>query len=151
MREHSRLEALRNLTERYEGYGGAIQAVMARKPRTAGLLGVVADLISTDKKYETAIETALGGSIRNVVTDDQDTAQEMIEYLKENRLGRATFLPLTSIEHPQEFKTPEVLDEKGVVGMANEIVSTDLFLQFRRKKRRVVRAERGIRFKTQLL
>ncbi|MBQ6544997.1 MAG: chromosome segregation protein SMC [Lachnospiraceae bacterium] len=125
MREHSRLEALRNLTERYEGYGGAIQAVMARKPRTAGLLGVVADLISTDKKYETAIETALGGSIRNVVTDDQDTAQEMIEYLKENRLGRVTFLPYDHITVRGKIADERALTEKGVLGRGSDLVRVD--------------------------
>ena len=62
-----------------------------------GLLGVVADIIKVEKKYETAIETALGGSIQNIVTDNEQTAKRMIEFLKKNKFGRATFLPLTQI------------------------------------------------------
>ena len=106
----SKLDTVTNLTERYEGYGGSIQKVMEQKDRNQGIIGVVADIIKVEKKYETAIETALGGNIQNIVTDDEETAKEMIEFLKKNRYGRATFLPLTSITNPQEFKTPDVLN-----------------------------------------
>ncbi len=123
--DKTKLESITNLTERYEGYGNSIRKVMERKESNKGIIGVVADIIKVEKKYETAIETALGGNIQNIVTKDEKTAKEMINYLKENKFGRATFLPLTSIEHPQEFKTPEVLEEKGVIGMADEIVSTE--------------------------
>jgi chromosome segregation protein len=123
--EKSKLEALTNLTERYEGYGGSVKKVMEQKENNAGIIGVVADIIKVDKKYETAIETALGGNIQNIVTDDEETAKQMIKYLKDNRLGRATFLPLTSITHPQEFKNPEALKEKGVIGMADELVKIE--------------------------
>ena len=123
--EKSRLEALANLTERYEGYGGSVKKVMERKDEEKGIIGVVADIVKTQAKYETAIEIALGGNIQNIVTDDEETAKKMIGYLKSTKAGRATFLPLTSIRDPQEFKTPEVLKEKGVIGMADELVDTD--------------------------
>ena len=123
--EKSKLDALSNLTERYEGYGGSVKRVMEQKEHEKGIIGVVADIIKVDKKYETAIETALGGNIQNIVTDDEDTAKKMIAFLKKNKGGRATFLPLTSIKNPQEFKTPEVLDEVGVVGMADSLVTTE--------------------------
>ena len=123
--EKSRLEALSNLTERYEGYGGSVKKVMERKEQEKGIVGVVADIIKVDKKYETAIETALGGNIQNIVTNDEETAKRMISYLKQTKAGRATFLPLTSITHPQEFKNPESLKEKGVLGMADELVHVD--------------------------
>jgi len=123
--EKSKLEALSNLTERYEGYGGSVKKVMEQKEQEKGIIGVVADIIKVDSKYETAIETALGGNIQNIVTDDEETAKKMIQYLKQNRLGRATFLPLTSITNPQEFKNPEALKEKGVLGMADELVHID--------------------------
>ena len=123
--EKSRLEALSNLTERYEGYGGSVKKVMERKEQEKGIVGVVADIIKVDKKYETAIETALGGNIQNIVTDDEETAKRMIGYLKQTKAGRATFLPLTSITHPQEFKNLESLKEKGVLGMADELVHVD--------------------------
>ena len=123
--ERSKLETLTNLTERYEGYGGSVKKVMEQKEKEKGIIGVVADIIKVEKKYETAIETALGGNIQNIVTDNEDTAKKMIQYLKDNKLGRATFLPLTSITNPQEFKTPEVLEEKGAIGMADGLVQID--------------------------
>ena len=76
---------------------------MEQKERNEGIVGVVADIIHVEKKYEVAIETALGGSIQNIVTRDEDTAKRMISFLKTNRLGRATFLPLTSIRAGNEF------------------------------------------------
>ena len=123
--EKSKLEAITNLTERYDGYGNSIRKVMEQKEKNPGIIGVVADIIKVEQKYETAIETALGGNIQNIVTDDEETAKKMIGFLKKNKFGRATFLPLTSITKPQEFKTPEVLDEKGVIGMANELVGIE--------------------------
>ncbi len=121
----TKLDTISNLTERYEGYGNSIQRVMEQKEKNAGIVGVVADIIKVDKKYETAIETALGGNIQNIVTDNEDTAKKMIVFLKKNRFGRATFLPLTSITKPQEFKTPEVLQEQGVIGLADSIVRVE--------------------------
>ncbi len=123
--EKSKLEALANLTERYDGYGGSVKRVMECKDEEQGIIGVVADIIKVEKKYETAIETALGGNIQNVVTEDEDTAKRMIAFLKKHKGGRATFLPLTSITNPQEFKNPEALKEEGVVGMADELVRVD--------------------------
>ncbi|MDE5866074.1 MAG: chromosome segregation protein SMC, partial [Lachnospiraceae bacterium] len=123
--EKSKLEALSNLTERYEGYGGAVKAVMEQKHEHKGIIGVVADIIQVDAKYETAIETALGGNIQNIVTEDEETAKSMITYLKRTKAGRATFLPLTSITNPQEFNNKQVLNEKGVIGMADELVKID--------------------------
>ena len=135
--EKSKLEALSNLTERYEGYGGSVKAVMEQKEQEKGIIGVVADIIKADAKYETAIETALGGNIQNIVTEDEETAKRMINYLKKTKAGRATFLPLTSITHPQEFKNPEALHEEGVIGMADELVKID------KKYRNVAKAMLG--------
>lgn len=123
--EKSKLDALSNLTERYEGYGGAVKAVMEQKAKKKGIIGVVADIIQAEAKYETAIETALGGNIQNIVTEDEETAKSMIAFLKSSRAGRATFLPLTSIKNPQEFRNTDALKEKGVIGMADELVKVD--------------------------
>ncbi|MCM1086983.1 MAG: chromosome segregation protein SMC [Muribaculaceae bacterium] len=123
--EKSKLDALMNLTERYEGYGGAVKAVMEHKGREKGIVGVVADIIQVDARYETAIEVALGGNIQNIVTENEETAKKMISFLKQTRSGRATFLPLTSIKEPQEFKNTDALQEKGVIGMADELVKID--------------------------
>ena len=123
--EKSRLDALTNLTERYEGYGGSVKRVMERREDTPGIIGVVADLLKVEKKYETAIETALGGSIQNVVTDTEETAKRMIAYLKSTKGGRATFLPLTSIRNRREFGQPQLLSEPGVLGLADSLVQVE--------------------------
>lgn len=124
-REASRLESLRNITERYDGYGASIRKVMEQKSAERGLHGVVADLIRAGKKYETAIETALGGSIQNIVTDDENTAKRMIDYLKKNRYGRATFLPLTAIRGRGGLTKEQALYEPGALGVASTLVETD--------------------------
>jgi chromosome segregation protein len=120
--EKSKLDALLNLAERYEGYGGSIKKIMEQKAAMTGIIGVVADIIRVEKQYETAIETALGGNIQNVVTDNEQTAKELITYLKQGKHGRATFLPLTGLENPPAFQNDKVLQEKGVLGLAHELV-----------------------------
>ncbi len=120
----SRYESLRNLTERYEGYGQSIKKVMERKENNKKVIGVVADIITTSKEYETAIETALGASIQNIVTEDEETAKEMISYLRSNKLGRATFLPITSVKG-RGNANPDALKEKGVIGVASQLVKAN--------------------------
>lgn len=124
-KQQSRLESLRNIAERYDGYGNSIRKVMEQKSEHPGLLGVVSDLIQVEKKYETAIETALGGNIQNIVTEDEATAKEMISFLKKNRLGRATFLPLTSVSARSNPKNEAALEETGVIGLANQLIKCD--------------------------
>ena len=124
-REESRLESLKNMTERYDGYGNSIRRVMEQKERVPGIHGVVADLIQVNKNYEIAIETALGGSIQNIVTDHENTAKKMIEFLKRNRFGRATFLPLNSVSGRGDFPQKEALREPGVIGLASDLVTAE--------------------------
>ena len=126
IQESSKLESLRNLTERYEGYGNAIKKVMERKQDASGVIGVVADIIKVDSRYETALEIALGGNVQNIVTTNEAVAKKMVTYLKEHKFGRATFLPLTSITskvfgHSQDT----VLKEQGVIGYAHTLVKTE--------------------------
>ena len=120
----SKMEALRNITERYDGYGNSIRRVMEQKQWNPGIIGVVADIITVKQEYEVAVETALGGSIQNIVTEDDATAKRMISYLKTNRLGRATFLPLNSITDRGSVRS-DVLKEKGVIGVASDLVEVD--------------------------
>lgn len=131
-REASRLESLRNIAERYEGYGNSIKRVMEQKGSNPGIHGVVADLIKTDRKYETAIETALGGALQNIVTDNESTAKYLIEYLKRGHFGRATFLPLTAMrdDAPSPSQNIQsVLRENGVLGVADTLVTCDKIYQ----------------------
>ena len=124
-RESSRLESLKNIAERYDGYGNSIRKIMEQKDRVPGILGVVADIIKVEKEYETAIETALGGSIQNIVTDTEETAKQQIEFLKRNQYGRATFLPLSGISGKGGFSTPQALKEQGVIGLASTLVRAE--------------------------
>ncbi len=122
---HSKFQAISNLNERYEGYGASVKRVMECKGEYKGLIGVVADIIQVEQRYEVAIETALGGNIQNIVTNEENTAKEMIAYLKKHKYGRATFLPLTSIQNPKKLGEKEVLTEEGVLGMAHELVQVE--------------------------
>ena len=124
-RESSRLESLKNITERYDGYGNSIRRVMSNKDREKGLIGVVADIIKVEKEYEIAVETALGGNIQNIVTDNEETAKRMIGYLKQNKFGRATFLPLTSMHGGGGIRQQEALKEPGVIGLASTLVQVE--------------------------
>lgn len=123
--EHSRLESLRNLTERYDGFGQSIKRVMEQKKQYPGIIGVVADIIRVQKEYELAIETALGGSIQNIVTDNEQTAKAMIAHLKKNKYGRATFLPLTNMRAKPVNLSGNLMAEPGVIGMASTLVSSE--------------------------
>lgn len=124
MRSQSRLETLKNIAERYDGYGNSIRKVMECKEHNKGVLGVVADIIKTEKKYEVAIETALGGTIQNIVTDTEDTAKKMISYLKQNKFGRATFLPLSAISDRRSGKE-NLEKEQGFIGYGSDLVTVD--------------------------
>jgi len=120
----SKLETLRNISERYEGYGTTVQAVMQLKSTRKGINGVVADLIRTKHEYEVAIETALGNRIQNVVTDTEKTAKELIVYLKKNKLGRATFLPLDAVRQKVQEEYRKAVSEPGCIGLASDIIET---------------------------
>ncbi|MDD7390182.1 MAG: chromosome segregation protein SMC, partial [Lachnospiraceae bacterium] len=120
----ARFDSVQNLAERYEGYGMSIRRLMESRSRFPGIHGVLADLIQVEKRYETAIETALGGALQNVVTDNEQTAKLCIEHLKKNRLGRATFLPLTTVKPRGGFQETSALQLPGVCGTADTLVHT---------------------------
>ncbi len=118
----AKLESLKNISERYEGYGYSIKKVMDTRDRIQGVHGVLADLISVKKDYEVAIETALGGRVQNIITDTEHTAKNLIEYLKKNKYGRATFLPIASIKSRYRNETSKFANEVGFLGFANELI-----------------------------
>lgn len=124
-REQSRLDSLKNISERYEGYGNSIRKVMEHKVNESGIIGVVADIIKVEQTFETAIEIALGGSIQNIVTDNENTAKKLIDFLKKNKFGRATFLPLTSMKNRIPFNNENALKEKGVIGLASKLITAE--------------------------
>ena len=125
LRTKSRYETLMNITERYDGYNQSIRRIMEQKNANPGIIGVVADILALPEKYETAIEIALGGALQNIVTEDNETAKKMINFLKKNRFGRATFLPLTNIRRRNSTISPSVLQDEGVIGIASALVKVE--------------------------
>ena len=91
---------LDDLEKNLDGYAGSVQKVIKEAKRGAlrGIHGTLSQLITAPSEYAVAVETALGAAIQNVVTDDENTAKRAINFLKDNRAGRATFLPVTSVK-----------------------------------------------------
>ena len=118
----ARKKTIEELENNYDGYNHAVKHVM--KSGLPGIHGVVAELIRVPEGYETAMETALGNSLQNIVCDDEDSARRAIVSLKENRAGRMTFLPLTSIRG-RETPDAGIKNEKGVLGFGPECISCD--------------------------
>ena len=120
-----RLQVLERLQNSYEGFGRAVKAVLkTQQAWKAGVCGAVAELLDVPGKYVLAIETALGGGLQNIVTKDTDTAKAAIAMLKADKLGRATFLPLSSIVvRPNREQLPT--GAKGVIGWAHEVVKAE--------------------------
>lgn len=120
----------RGLKENYEGYSASVKVLMNRAKENAEIRrrikGVVAELIKSDKKYDVALETALAAAAQNVVTSDPDDARYLIEYLKTNKLGRVTFLPVSSVRpRVQSSDVTAALRERGALGVANKLVTYD--------------------------
>jgi len=121
--EKSRVETLRAMHERYDGYNPAVRVMMDKKKEMPSICGVVADLFKTKPEYQTCVETALGGNFQNIVVEKEETAKKLINYLKENKSGRATFLPLDSITPSEAIKDNGVFKEQGVLGTVDSLVS----------------------------
>lgn len=119
--KRSKINVLRDLEKGYEGYAKSVKAVLGRG--IGGVHGVVSKLLTVDDKYMTAIEIALGGALQNIVVENESVAKECIAYLKANRIGRATFLPLTSVKGEVMKNAPK--SEKGYVGIACDLISCD--------------------------
>lgn len=120
----------RDMKEKYEGYAPAVKLLMQEAKKNPAVKsrvkGVVAELIKSDKKFDVALETALAMGAQNVVTANTEDAKYLIEYLKANKMGRITFLPVSSVK-PRE-KSAEIiraLNETGALGVADELVSYD--------------------------
>jgi len=124
----SRRTLLDEMSREMEGYSNAVRTVVryAREREISRVHGPVSQLISVPQAYETAMDMVLGAAQQNVVTEDEETAKEMIEYLRNNRLGRATFLPMTSVRSKTlTAQERGVLNMPGCLGVASELVTFD--------------------------
>lgn len=124
----NRLKLLSEMQAEFEGYNYAVKKLLKLSTTSSALskniVGVVASLIKVPEKYETAIEVALGSSVQNIVTFDENGAKELVEYLKQNHFGRATFLPISSMKRRSVNPSP-IKNMKGYIGVASELISYD--------------------------
>ncbi|KAJ51536.1 chromosome segregation protein [Clostridium tetanomorphum] len=130
----SRLEAnhnlLVNLDKHYEGYNKSVKTLMQhihkdKIKRAYGNTFVLGEIIEVKREFETAIEIALGGAISDIITLDEGIAKILINYLKENNLGRATFLPLNIIKGKKIFINEDIKSIPGYIGIGSELISYD--------------------------
>lgn len=122
----SRQKLLTEMTRDMEGYNHAVRKAIqyARDKGMRGVRGVLAQLISVPRAYETAIDMALGAAQQNIVTDDEHTAKDIIGYLRQNKLGRATFLPMTTVRSKVlNDRERQALKLPGCIGVASELIS----------------------------
>lgn len=121
----SRHNVLTEMTRDMEGYNMAVRRAMtyAKQHGLTGVKGVLAQLMTVPQAYETAIDMALGAAQQNIVTDTEETAKELINYLRQNRLGRATFLPMSAIRGKTLYGNERnALKLSGCLGVASELV-----------------------------
>ncbi|SJZ63260.1 chromosome segregation protein SMC [Selenihalanaerobacter shriftii] len=122
----SKLEVLEGMQEKYQGYYRGVKSILRYRksnPDFAKIYGVVAELLTVPKKFETAIETALGSRLQNIIVDKDRDAKTAINYLKKNKAGRATFLPLNLVKPRSLYhKEEKTLKISGALGVAANIV-----------------------------
>ena len=120
----SRLATLKEMAEAHEGFFEGVRAVMDawKNHKLGGHYAVVADVITVPAGFETAIEVALGSGVQDIITHTVEEAKRAIRYLKENRAGRATFLPLSGIR-PTMSTTVGDLKQPGVKGIAGDLIT----------------------------
>ena len=126
--KESRLKFLIETEHEKEGYTRSVKALLTACEKDSklnkGINGVLANLISVDKKYEIAIEMCLGQATQNIVTDTEEDAKKLVEYLRANKLGRASFLPVSSVKGKKLDRIIKNSTE-GVIGVASDLVKCD--------------------------
>ena len=133
--KESRLKFLQETEKEKEGYIRSVKSLLIdcekNKELAKGMNGVLANIIETPKEYETAIEMTLGASLQNIVTNTEEEAKKLVEHLRENNLGRASFLPISSVKG----KKLEKFDSKGISGILG--IASDL-VKFNKKYEQIV-------------
>ncbi|ADH99223.1 chromosome segregation protein SMC [Salisediminibacterium selenitireducens] len=127
-RKRSRRDVLKDMEEDYAGFFHGVKDILKQRDGNFhGLIGAVAEVISFNERYKTAVETALGGALQHVITDTADDARSAINYLKTNRKGRATFLPLDTIKPKSisDYDLGQIGQIDGVIGQASRLIDTE--------------------------
>lgn len=124
----NRRKLLTEMQAEFEGYAYSVKKILKESERNSALsskmVGVLASLIKVPAKFETAVEVALGNAVQNIVTFNEGGAKDLIEYLKENKFGRATFLPITSMKR-RDLDERMVQGKSGVFGIASKLIEFD--------------------------
>ena len=129
--KQARAQSLENILRNHSNFYAGVKSVLQEKDRLGGIIGAVSEHLSFDVHYQTALEIALGASSQHIIVEDENAATRAIDFLKRNRAGRATFLPLTTIKARtiSSQNQDTIAASPGFLGMADELVTFDTRLE----------------------
>ena len=129
--KQAKAQSLENILKNHSNFYAGVKSVLQEKNRLGGIIGAVSEHLTFDVRYQTALEIALGASSQHIIVEDEQAATKAIDFLKRNRAGRATFLPLTTIKARSiSTQNQEVIaSSPGFLGMADELVTFDAKLE----------------------
>ena len=129
--KQARAQSLENILRNHSNFYAGVKSVLQEKARLGGIIGAVSEHLTFDVHYQTALEIALGASGQHIIVEDENAATKAIDFLKRNRAGRATFLPLTTIKARtiSSQNQDAIAASPGFLGMADELVSFDKRLE----------------------
>ena len=125
--KQAKAQSLENILKNHSNFYAGVKSVLQEKNRLGGIVGAVSEHLTFDVRYQTALEIALGASSQHIIVEDEEAATKAIDFLKRNRAGRATFLPLTTIKARSiSGQNQDVIaSSPGFLGMADELVTFD--------------------------
>ena len=125
--KQARAQSLENILRNHSNFYAGVKSVLQEKDRLGGIIGAVSEHLTFDVHYQTALEIALGASSQHIIVEDENAATKAIDFLKRNRAGRATFLPLTTIKARtiSSQNQDAIAASPGFLGMADDLVSFD--------------------------
>ncbi|WP_347090350.1 chromosome segregation protein SMC [Streptococcus oralis] len=129
--KQARAQSLENILRNHSNFYAGVKSVLQEKDRLGGIIGAVSEHLTFDVHYQTALEIALGASSQHIIVEDEKAATNAIDFLKRNRAGRATFLPLTTIKDRtiSSQNQDAIASSPGFLGMADELVTFDTRLE----------------------
>ena len=129
--KQARAQSLENILKNHSNFYAGVKSVLQEKDRLGGIIGAVSEHLTFDVNYQTALEIALGASGQHIIVEDEESATKAIDFLKRNRAGRATFLPLTTIKARtiSSQNQDAIATSPGFLGMADELVTFDTRLE----------------------
>ena len=129
--KQAKAQSLENILRNHSNFYAGVKSVLQEKDRLGGIIGAVSEHLTFDVHYQTALEIALGASSQHIIVEDENAATKAIDFLKRNRAGRATFLPLTTIKARtiSSQNQDTIASSPGFLGMADELVSFDKRLE----------------------